>query len=224
MLFTPTQDNVIALAGLAQSGKLVTQLAAEPNHDEAALRASAGSLLVMHPESMDEVFGGVQGVSLGLETMASLLKGKGLQSVLAKELIRYLMSMDQLADRLKQSPSTQAVIEKGLYELSTSFSSLLEGEQADTQDESQAGEYEAFYARIGTLYQKSLSQLAPKIIVRGAKGYLQDEESVARVRTALFAGVRAAYLWHQQGVRRWHLIFARRAYADMAGRLLVKPL
>ncbi|MCP4011455.1 MAG: lysogenization regulator HflD, partial [Proteobacteria bacterium] len=132
MLFTPTQDNVIALAGLAQSGKLVTQLAAEPGHDEAALRASAGSLLVMHPESMDEVFGGVQGVSLGLETMATLLKGKGLQSVLAKELIRYLMSMDQLADRLKQSPSTQAVIEKGLYELSASFSSLLEGGQAET--------------------------------------------------------------------------------------------
>jgi high frequency lysogenization protein len=222
MLFTPTQDKVLALAGLVQSGKLVTQLAAEPGHDEAALRASASSLLCMHPDSMDEVFGGAQGVYLGLETIASLLKGKGLQSMLTKELIRYLMSMDQLADRLSESASTCSIVEKGLYDLNSQFSSLLEAPVADELDESMAVEYDAFYSGIGTLYQKSLSQLAPKIIVRGAKGYLQDEQSVSRVRTALFAGVRAAYLWHQLGVRRWHLIFARRAYADMAGRLMVK--
>jgi len=220
MLFTPTQDNVLALAGLTQAGKLVTQLAAEPGHDEQALRASADSLLCMHPENMDEVFGGAQGVRLGLETMAALLRGKALQSLQAKELIRYLMSMDQLADRLKHSASTQSIIEKGLYDLNASFSSLRETPADDEQDESLASEYEDFYARIGTLYQKSLSQLAPKIIVRGATGYLQDEESVARVRTALFAGVRAAYLWHQQGGRRWQLIFTRRAYAEAADRLL----
>jgi len=223
MLFTPNQDKVLALAGLVQAGKLVTQLAAEPEHNEDALRASAGSLLSMHPENMGEVFGGAQGVYLGLETVATMLKGKGLQSMLAKELIRYLMSMDQLADRLSSSASTQSIIEKGLYDLNISFSSLLETPPADARDEALADEYEAFYAGVSTLYQKSLSQLAPKIIVRGAKGYLQDEQSVARVRTALFAGVRAAYLWHQQGVRRWHLVFARRAYAELAGRLMANP-
>lgn len=223
MLFTPTQDKVLALAGLVQSGKLVTQLAAEPEHDEAALRASVGSLLCMHPESMDEVFGDTRDIYLGLETMASLLKGKGLQSMLAKELIRYLMSMDQLADRLSESASTRSIIEKGLYDLNSRFSTLLESSIADQQDDAMAAEYDAFYAGVGTLYQKSLSQLAPKIIVRGAEGYLQDEQSVSRVRTALFAGVRAAYLWHQQGARRWQLVFSRRAYAEMAGRLMKNP-
>jgi high frequency lysogenization protein len=223
MLFTPNQDKVLALAGLVQSGKLVTQLAAEPEHDEAALRASAGSLLCMHPESIDEVFGDTGDVYLGLETMASLLKGKGLQSMLAKELIRYLMSMDQLADRLSESASTRSIIEKGLYDLNSRFSTLLESSIADQQDDAMAAEYDAFYAGVGTLYQKSLSQLAPKIIVRGAEGYLQDEQSVSRVRTALFAGVRAAYLWHQQGARRWQLVFSRRAYAEMAGRLMLNP-
>ncbi len=223
MLFTPTQDKVLALAGLTQAGKLVTQLAAEPIHDEEALRASAISLLSMHPESIGEVFGGAQGVCLGLDTMAALLKGKGLQSLQAKELIRYLMSMDQLADRLVSSASTQSIIEKGLYDLNISFPSLLETTSSETQDQSLSDEYEAFYLRVGTLYQKSLSQLAPKIIVRGAKGYLQDEQSVARVRTALFAGVRAAFLWHQQGARRWHLLFARRAYAELASSLMARP-
>jgi len=222
MLFTPDQDKVIALAGLFQAGKLVTQLAAEREHDETALRASAASLLSLHPENMEDVFGGVRGVNLGLEVMAGLLRGRGLKTMLAKEMIRYLMSMDQLADRLKQSPSTQSIIEKGIVELDISFASLLEADQDESSDYANASEYEEFYVRIGTLYQKSLSQLAPKIIVRGAKGYLQDEASVARVRTALFSGVRAAYLWHQQGGRRWQLFFARGAYAGMAERLKSK--
>ena len=218
MLFTPTQDKVIAFAGLVQAGKLVTQLATEPACDEAALRSSAASLMVMHPGRLDEVFGGSEGVHLGLETMSVLLKGRSLQSTMAKELIRYLMSMDQLADRLQQSRPTQEIIEKGLEELSTGFSSLAEFSAEDGED-ALSEEYDAFYARIGTLYQKSLSQLGPKIIVRGAQGYLQDDRSVARVRTSLFAGVRAAYLWHQQGARRWHLLFSRRAYSDMAREL-----
>jgi high frequency lysogenization protein len=218
MLYSPNQDMVLALAGLVQAGKLVTQIATEPDQNETALQASARSLLVLHPESLEEVFGGTQGVEVGLETMTTLLRGKGLQSVVAKELIRYLMSLDQLADRLQQSRSMQSIIEKGLYELNINYSSLLdrvdEPHNADLDEE-----YESFYAQISTLYQKSLSQLGPKIIVRGAKGYLQDELSVARVRTALFAGVRAAYLWHQQGARRWHLVFARRAYAEIASQL-----
>ena len=122
--------------------------------------------------------------------------------------------MDQLAFRLQQSGTTQTVIEKGLYELNIAFDA---GEDQPAVPEE---EEDAFYTRISTLYQKSLSQLEPKIIVRGAKGRLQDEASVVRVRTALFAGVRAAFLWHQQGARRWHLIFSRRAYAERAAQLV----
>lgn len=213
MLFVPDNDKVLALAGLVQAGKLVTQLATEPDHDRQAMSASARSLLVMHPDSLEEIFGGMEGLTLGLQTMAELFRGKGLQSIAAKELIRYLMSMDQLALRLQQSGTTQTVIEKGLYEVKIAFAA--DDDPADVPRE----EEEAFFTRISTLYQKSLSQLEPKIIVRGARGHLQDEASVVRVRTALFAGVRAAFLWHQQGARRWHLLFSRRAYAEQAARL-----
>ena len=212
MLFYPTQDKVLAFSAIAQTGKIVTQLAAEPKHKEIALRASARSLLEIKPKSIEQVFGGSRGVKLGLETVGSIFQGRGTPPLNAKELIRYMMSMDQLADRLAQSSTTRFVIEKGVSELAISFVTLLE---ADIEQAEQS-EYDDLYARIGTLYQKSLSQLTPKIIVRGAEGHLQDERSVARVRTALFAGVRAAYLWHQQGGRRWHLLFARKAYADTA--------
>lgn len=220
MIFTPDQDKVLSLAGLFQSGKLVTQLSTEPEHDRAALRISATSLLVMHPENMEEIFHGVSGLRLGLETMAGLLRARGVQSMMARELIRYMMSMDQLADRLQNSTATQTIVEKGLYELNFNFSRLAERDANADVDAEMEQEYDALYANIGTLYQKSLSKLEPKIIVRGAKGFLQDEASVARVRTALFAGVRAAFLWHQQGARRWHLIFSRRSYAEMASQML----
>lgn len=215
MLFYPTPDKVLAFAAIAQSGKIVTQLAAKPQHNEMALRISARSLLETNPGDVDKIFGGSNGVKLGLETVRAIFQGRGIASLNAKELIRYMMSMDQLAERLTQSSTTQFVIEKGVSELAISFISLLEADIA------QAGqsEYDDLYARIGTLYQKSLSQLTPKIIVRGAEGHLQNERSVARVRTALFAGVRAAYLWHQQGGRRWHLLFARKGYAGLAEKL-----
>lgn len=224
MLFPPTPDKVMALAALAQAGKIVTQLAAEPQHDESALRASARSLLVLHPQDLNQVFAGVEGLALGLKTMQTLLKGQGLQSLQAKELIRYLMAMDQLADRLSLSGSTQAVIGKGLEELSERFTSIAQTDTPLELADVPQAEFDDFYMQLGTLYQKSLSQLPPQIIVRGAKGYLQDEASVVRVRTALFAGARAAYLWHQQGGRRWHLLFSRRGYAEMSGRIHLRSV
>ncbi len=224
MLFPPNRDKVMALAALAQAGKIVTQLAAEPHHDEAALRSSARSLLILHPDNLDQVFMGTQGLATGLDTMKVLLKGQGLQSLQAKELIRYLMAMDQLADRLKLSGSTQAVLGNGLEELSARFVSIAETDNAQQLEDIPQSDFDDFYAQLGTLYQKSLSQLPPQIMVRGAKGHLQDEASVVRVRTALFAGARAAYLWHQQGARRWHLLFSRRAYAEMASKIHLRAV
>ena len=224
MLFPPTRDKVMALAAITQAGKIVTQLATEPRHDEAALRSSARSLLILHPGNLDEVFMGAQGLALGLNSMQALLKGQGLQSQQAKELIRYLMAMDQLADRLKVSVSTQAVIGNGLEELSARFASIAETDNLSQLKDIPQSDFDDFYAQLGTLYQKSLSQLPPQIMVRGAKGHLQDEASVTHVRTALFAGARAAYLWHQQGVRRWHLLFSRRAYAEMSSKMHLRSV
>lgn len=224
MLFPPTRDKVMALAALAQAGKIVTQLASEPRHDEVALRSSARSLLILHPGNMNQVFLGTPGLALGLNNMQSLLKGQGLQSLQAKELIRYLMAMDQLADRLKLSASTQALIGSGLEGLSARFAEIAETDSVAQIEDIPQSDFDDFYAQLGTLYQKSLSQLPPQIMVRGAKGHLQDEASVARVRTALFAGARAAYLWHQQGARRWHLLFSRRAYAEMSSKMHLRSV
>ena len=43
-----------------------------------------------------------------------------------------------------------------------------------------------------------------------ANPHLQDENKAARVRALFLAGVRAAFLWHQLGGRRWQLLFQRK--------------
>ena len=72
------------------------------------------------------------------------------------------------------------------------------------------------YFSLNDLYTETLSQLRPSIIVNGAQGHLQSAVLVAKVRSALLAAVRNAWLWHQVGGRRWHLLVFRRRYAEQA--------
>ncbi|WP_156501040.1 DUF489 family protein, partial [Alcanivorax sp. HI0044] len=49
-----------------------------------------------------------------------------------------------------------------------------------------------------------------RIQVKGDPAHLQDDDKAARIRALFLAGVRAAFLWHQLGGRRWHLLFHRK--------------
>ncbi len=76
------------------------------------------------------------------------------------------------------------------------------------------------YFSLNDLYTETLSQLSPSIVVNGSKGYLQNAVLVAKVRSALLAAVRNAWLWHQLGGRRWHLLVFRGRYGASARELL----
>ena len=57
-------------------------------------------------------------------------------------------------------------------------------------------------------------------MVNGEHGHLSNPAIAAKVRAALFAGIRSALLWHQLGGSRWHLLFSRKKIADEAARIL----
>ncbi len=211
-----TQDKVIALAGLSQAAALVTQIAEESKIDELALTASVRSVLNIDVTDVTEIFGGTADLRLGLTRLSELLGG--LSGLRAQSQIRYMMSMDQLASRLSSAAHTQALVAQGVQELNITHGETLAMNQDGELD---PWEVRDLYERLGLLYQKSLSQLPPRIIVKGAKGKLSSVDNVAKLRSALFAGVRAAYLWHQLGGRRWHLLFMRKAYAECAKTILL---
>lgn len=57
---------------------------------------------------------------------------------------------------------------------------------------------------------KGISRLGKRIQVAGDPDLLKRESVADTIRAELLAGVRFAWLWHQLGGRRWHLVLRRR--------------
>ena len=100
----------------------------------------------------------------------------------------------------------------------------IEAAEAQTQSAAEAEDAEPVAPRLieklAELYAQTISTLGPRILVNGEQGYLANSLIAAKVRGALFAGIRAAFLWRQLGGRRWQLLFQRRKIAAAAGRIL----
>ena len=208
MLFSePRKDQTLAFAGVFQSATLVCQLARLENYDSGALHQSSFSLLRMNSDSTEEIFGSVRGLRLGLDCVARLFGGRVDAS--AREVFQYAVGMYQLGLKLRQNQPGLDVIGAGLDALRGRY--LKHYRNLDHDNE--------LHEEIAALYARSISQMSPRIMVQGSSR-LENPLTVNRVRTALFAGIRAAWLWHQLGGRRWQLLFQRTGYQRQARRLL----
>lgn len=197
----------LAFAGVFQSATLVCQLARLENYDSGALHQSSFSLLKMNSDSTEEIFGSVHGLRLGLDCVVRLFGGRPDAS--AREVFQYAVGMYQLSIRLRENQPGREVIGAGLDELRGRY--LKHYRNLDYDNELQE--------EIASLYARSISYMSPRIMVQGSSR-LENPLTVNRVRTALFAGIRAAWLWHQLGGRRWQLFFQRKGYQRQARRLL----
>lgn len=203
MIARPGTELTLALGGLFQAATLVHELARQESYRVHALHDTAVSLLRQNAETVEEVFGGIEGVQLGLETMQSILQSKLDPS--HREIFGYVNSMHKLQSRLKQSPETVQKITREIAQFAEGLSAAEDDDQ---------------HAALADLYTQTLSRLTPRIIVQGAPGKLENPLTVNRIRTALFGGVRAALLWRQLGGRRWQLVFQRRGYLQQTDALL----
>lgn len=204
------RDRVLALAGVFQAARLVQQLARHGRSDEAAMAASIGSVLRLQCASTEEVYGGVPGVVLGLKLLRDKLMGRAEASDV--ELARYVVGVLQLERALERNRPMRTAIRRGIESL-TAADAGSEAPQ-DTDQRSQLS------AKLAELYRMTLSTLTPRIIVNGEHGHLSNDAIARRVRTALFAGVRSAFLWRQLGGRRWELVLRKTAIARQAAHIL----
>ena len=72
-----------------------------------------------------------------------------------------------------------------------------------------------FCHRLAGIYLDTLGTFRFRIRVQGEPARLQDEDNAARIRALFLAGVRAAFLWHQLGGRRWRLLFQRKQQLEI---------
>lgn len=198
------RDRVLALAGLFQGAALANQLAWKGQADSQAFQASLDSVFADNPDSVEDVFGGADGVRLGLRILVETLE-QGPQK--DAHVTRYAANLMALARKLKNDAK---------------LSSQLANDLTKVKDRTLAFSFDntGKANQLAAVYQQHISPQSPRILVKGDPAFLNTDAVAARIRTALLAGIRAAHLWMQCGGNRWQLLWNRRKVLGTAQSLL----
>jgi high frequency lysogenization protein len=175
----------LALAGVVQAAALVHRTARGEPVDEAARLALLRTVPSRQADDLAEIFPKPADLQSGAALTVQALSGQSR----TPEVLRYTLQLLELARALRGVPQ---VVEK--------LGRLLDGLDAAGPDEQ----------RFSEIYQQTISTLGKRIQVTGEPAVLQQQGVADRIRALLLAGVRLAWLWHQLGGRRWHLVLRRR--------------
>lgn len=188
-------NRTLALAGILQALHSVQQIARHGNAPTDAIATSLASVFKINPESAEDVYGGIGGLSLGLQLLSQQLNRKRYRT--DPELLRYLINIMYLEKRLRNRPKILAEIADQIK--------LLEQQTGDI-----FSIHPDTIARLADIYLKTISTMTPRIQIRGEETHLRQPENIERVRALLLAGIRSAVLWRQMGGSRLHLLFYSR--------------
>ncbi|MEQ6887872.1 high frequency lysogenization protein HflD [Halomonas sp. CS7] len=192
---TPAARQALALAGVFQAASQVDELARTGQTDQRAWETLIRATLDTNPESFEAIYGGhPNNLRQGLEVLEGVVGRKQVNPVVLRYGFSLLMLMNQLR-------SNDAMMD----DLGTRLTRI-QG-QAEHFDAT----HENVISSLGEAYQQTLSTLKTRIVVQGDPSLLQSRMMPERVRAILLAGIRFALLWHQQGGRRWKLVFQRGA-------------
>ena len=199
------ESRVIALAGVFQASSLVHSLANDGRCETPAAESSLSSVFRIDSDSAADVFGGIAGVRLGMESLVANLDSADRDAAISRLVVGVMRLERKLASR------------------SDMRRQVLEGiESIQRQVDHLGVAHATVQARLAELYSNTLSTLRPRIVVHGNPTQLSDTRRVEQIRSLLFAGVRAAVLWRQVGGSQWRLLVRRSEYAMLARGLLTR--
>lgn len=193
------RDKTLALAALFQAATLADALAWRGHCDPVALEASLQSILVMDTDDVGIIYGSnIRGLQSGLQSLEQTflepLRGGHPRQA---DIVRYALGIMQVERQLARSPDLLATLRRRLEmaaEQRKHFESLT---------------VPAMINNLGGIYVDTAGQLRFRIQIRGDQKQLQTAGMAEQVRAVLLSGIRAAWLWHRLGGRRWHLMFTR---------------
>jgi high frequency lysogenization protein len=182
-----TEEQILALAGIAQSAFLVHQFAHHGLAAQDKFATVVNSLFVTHPKTTEDVYGSISKLQLGLQVLQELLEGNS--SIFNHaEVMRYQMSLLFLEYKLSRKPQLIAEIGKGLEKIGILYPDTeLALDPLALRD-------------ISRLYLSTLSTLSFRIKVKGDMNHLKNDHVACKVRAALFAGIRSAVSCQRPGV------------------------
>jgi high frequency lysogenization protein len=200
-----TRARAIALAGIFQAAALVRQTGQGKMRDEFATRASIASILKTDAASVEDVFGGIPSLRVGLETLATQLGGES--RLRDMELTGYAITLMHLERKLARDKSMLDRLSSGIGQIGTPSRDL------ELRDP-------ALVTELAELYRQTISTLTPRVMVHGDPGLLSGTGTRNMIRALLLAGIRSAVLWRQCGGNRWRLIFGRKGILESCAGLL----
>lgn len=198
-------DRTLALAGIYQAAVLVDNCAHSGSVDGDAFEASIGSVLRIDAPDVQTVYGGPDGVKLGLTTLVEHLTERSARNPIVS---RYVISMLHLERRLKKSPRMSAAIADGVKAAQR---------QASHFD---SHTHPSVVGALAAIYEETFSTLRFRVQVVGDQNRLSVPDNVNKVRALLLAGIRSAVLFRQRGGRTWTLLFRRGLTLNSARELI----
>jgi high frequency lysogenization protein len=199
------RNQAIALAGLFQAVKLVQQLAFGQRRDTTAIQACLTGVFNTDPEAVDQVFGELSDLRLGLETLLAQLGPE--RAARDMEITRYAITLLYLERKLSRNRDMLEHIRAGIDRAR---------EQVAFFDMTHA----AVMGGLADCYRQTVSTLQPRLMISGEPVILESPDNQNLIRALLLAAIRAAVLWRQCGGRRLSLVLRRRALAEAADGLL----
>ncbi|TFH69003.1 DUF489 family protein [Gammaproteobacteria bacterium LSUCC0057] len=204
----PNADQAIALAALFESACGVVEMAHRGTTSSDRLALLMAALLNSEgtaPHQLYQLPSHPDGLASGRRSLQLLLsKQRGEKHF--DQIVAIALGTLYLASKLYRDGAMAARIADGLAPLQ--------------EKASQFGlTHNNLFAATDQLYQQTLSRYRYRIQIKGDPARLQQSGVAARVRSLLFAGVRAGYLWRQCGGHRFHLLLYRRALLDHCRKL-----
>ena len=198
--FSNWEHQNIALCAVAQCAALVHELAIGKEIKQCQLASAINPLLILNPESVEQVYPNLESLTLGFSTLQSILGSNRLKQ--NSQIRRYITEILILRKSLSKNMIMQSVVRAGLSNLEPIRPSLIDCMQTNQQE---INEQNYTFEEISSLYRKTLSTLKHRIKVAGKVQFLKNEIVSNKIRGLLFAGVRSAVLWHQLDGRYWRL-------------------
>ena len=204
-MISPNIENQLALAGVCQAAALVKSIAQTGEANTEALEASISSILVVSPDSTQQVFGSLSNLRIGFQTLVEQLDGetKNKDAIIT----RYVASILSLERKLAKN-------RKALNDLGDRISHV------QRQLAHVDFEHQQIVSSLASVYTDIISPLAPKIQVAGSQQFLSQPAVQHKVRALLLAGVRAAVLWRQMGGKRRQILFNKGHILEAAKQAL----
>ena len=194
---TSLQEQTLALAGLLQACRTVHEIAQLGMTSSDQLISAVNTIFITNPRDTLEVYGEVKNIYQGLDLLSELLVD---WSAIPKSApARTAVTIIFLERKLQKSTNLLKELSEGIVSLAADRERLplTAGSPETTQ-------------RLSLLYKKTISQISPKIIIKGQPKNLTIGVNTERIRSLLLAGVRSAVLWRQVGGVKLDLVLNRK--------------